>query len=69
MANRSICDICERTDKAVHFKMRRKFDIWKWLRFRNTVGGTWNDLDVCDDCLEGIYEYVKGRNSARGIKS
>jgi len=60
-----ICDICERTNRTVYFKIRRKFSISKWIKLR--YNPYWGDLDVCDECLEGIYEYIAGRNSAKGL--
>jgi hypothetical protein len=50
------CDICNRCHPMVNIERKRRNNWWQF--HYDSQGGSWEKLDICDDCWDGWKSYM-----------
>ena len=49
------CDVCKRTEPEVYVQYSRRKKWWGMFKFQDdSQGGSWFELDICEQCWDKI---------------
>ena len=54
-----VCDICKNPKQYCRYYASKKKRMWRFDS--DSQGGSWEKLDICDDCWEKLNDYIKER--------